>query len=87
MIRLSFACDGAAGHERLGECGEIHVVQFPGYGVGLFRDAVALVQEKGWTFTQFGPRFIVRCPKCEALKVKRNLARQKRDRLREARTR
>ena len=87
MIRLIFACDGAAGRERLRECDQQKVILLDGTGVGLFRAATFAMENEGWTFFRFGARFIVRCPKCEALKVKRNAARTKRDTLREARKR
>jgi hypothetical protein len=85
VIRLSFACDGAAGRERLRECDAVEVCYLTGYGEALLPEAVAVLKAKGWTFIHFGKRFIVRCPKCETLKVRRNEARAKRDTLREAR--
>jgi hypothetical protein len=87
MIRLTFACDGAAGRERIGECDVKYVIEFHGCGEALFTDSLALVKSKGWTFRRFGARFIVRCPRCEGLRVKRNEASAKRDTLREARKR
>lgn len=87
MIRLTFACDGAAGRERLQECDVKKTFELDGYGIALFTNAVDVVKLEGWTFRRFGERFIVRCPKCEGLRVKRNEARAKRDTLREARKR
>lgn len=94
MIRLTFACDGAVGRERLKECDVREVVYLESYGAALLPDAVAGMKRKGWTFRHYGNtsngvrgRFIVRCPRCEGLRVKRNEARAKRDALREARKR
>lgn len=87
MIRLSFACDGAAGRERNRECSEERVLKLDCFGGLILPKAVEALQMEGWTFRRFGPRFIVRCPKCEALRVKRNEARQKRDTMRRARKR
>ena len=87
MIRLTFACDGAAGRERLRECDVKKVIEVNGFGstiLPLFAEAAKI---EGWTFRHFGKRFIVRCPRCEGLRVKRNEARAKRDTLREARKR
>jgi hypothetical protein len=86
VIRLVFLCDGAAGHARLGECQVARIVILDGYGIALFTDAVDVVKEEGWTFRRFGEKFIVRCPKCEALKVKRRQAQALRERLKRERT-
>lgn len=87
MIRLTFACDGAAGRERLRECDVKEVFELEGYGSGILPGLTAAMAIRGWTFTHFGARFIVRCPKCEKLRVQRNEARAQRDRLREERKR
>jgi hypothetical protein len=87
VIRLIFQCDGAAGRERLQECLASEVFKPEGYGSAIYPGLVAAMQIRGWTFRHFGARFIVRCPKCETLRVQRNEARAKRDRLREARKR
>ena len=93
VIRLVFQCDGAAGRERLRECDSKEVVRLSdeGFGEGILvrvvRDAVEVLLSKGWTFRRFGARFIVRCLRCETLRVERNTARAQRDKLREARKR
>jgi hypothetical protein len=87
VISLTFACDGAKGRERLKECSTTKILHLDGYGAAILPDAIKTLIEQGWTFRRFGERFIVRCPKCEALRVSRNAARARRDTMREARKR
>jgi hypothetical protein len=87
VIRLTIACDGAAGHARLGECKVREDLHLDGYGDGPLMRATDFLKASGWSFRHFGTRLIVRCPECERLRVARNAARAKRDKLREARSR
>jgi hypothetical protein len=85
MIRITFACAGAAGRERLRECDNSEVLYPDSYGVTVLSDAVEYLKEVGWTFrpiTKNGKtRIVVRCPKCEALRISRNKAKALRDKL------
>lgn len=87
MIRLTFVCDGATGLDRLRECNAEKVFRIDKYVAILFMYAADAVKIRGWTFRQTNKRLIVRCPKCETLRVARNAARAQRDKLREARAR
>jgi len=87
VIRIVFQCDGAAGRERLHECDEKAIFTPDGCGVGKYEAAVVYLRVNGWTFRHHGERFILRCPKCEALRVRRNAARAQRDKFREDRKR
>jgi hypothetical protein len=81
MIHITFMCEGAAGHARLGECNTKEVLYLDSYGSLILPDAVEFLREMGWSFRPVGDRLVVRCPKCEVLRVRRNEARAKRQML------
>lgn len=86
MIRLTFRCEGPRGIGRASSCREEFVFEpSPNTHHGRFLPlAMEFLLAKGWRLIprSSGDRYVVRCPKCEVLRLKEYEAKVARDRMR-----